>query len=86
MHQINLECVAYGYPNVTIFWKKAGDVNAERYIFDNRGVTKQVNQLHHLKQFDAIDIAGTLKIIEGQCIHYRSLIHPPCYPISFYSA
>lgn len=43
MHQINLECVAYGYPNVTIFWKKAGDVNAERYIFDNRGVTKQLD-------------------------------------------
>jgi len=43
MHQINLECIAYGYPNVSIFWKKAGDLNAERYIFDNRGVTKQLD-------------------------------------------
>jgi len=43
MHQINLECIAYGYPNVSIVWKKAGDLDAERYTFDNRGVTKQLD-------------------------------------------
>ena len=46
MHQIKLKCVAYGYPNVSIFWRKAGsELDAERYIFNNKGMTKKVYEL-----------------------------------------
>jgi len=42
MHQIDLECVAYGYPSVKIFWTKAGDIErAERFTFNNQGKTTQ---------------------------------------------
>lgn len=41
MHQIDLECVAYGYPKVNIFWKKAGSANPERFTFNNKGTTVQ---------------------------------------------
>merc|ERR1719192_1764493 len=44
MHQIDLECVAYGYPSVKIFWTKAGSVErAERFTFNNQGKTTQVD-------------------------------------------
>ena len=43
MHQIDLKCVAYGYPAVKIFWRKAGDhLDSTKYIFDNDGRTKKV--------------------------------------------
>ena len=43
MHQIELKCVAYGYPSVSIFWMKAGEhLNNEQFIFDNDGKTKKV--------------------------------------------
>ena len=43
MHQIELKCVVYGYPNVSIFWSKAGkQPDAERYIWNNKGLTKKV--------------------------------------------
>ena len=43
MHQIELKCVVYGYPNVSIFWSKAGkQADAERYIWNNKGLTKKV--------------------------------------------
>lgn len=45
MHQIDLKCVAYGYPNVSIFWRKAGGaLDAERYLFNNKGITKKVDE------------------------------------------
>ena len=43
MHQIDLKCVAYGYPAVKIFWRKAGEhLNSVKYIFDNEGKTEKV--------------------------------------------
>ncbi|MAD20130.1 MAG: hypothetical protein CMJ52_08060 [Planctomycetaceae bacterium] len=43
MHQIDLKCVAYGYPAVKIFWRKAGDhLDSTKYIFDNDGRTKKI--------------------------------------------
>ena len=45
MHQIELRCVAYGYPGVSIYWMKASDgdtLNNEEFIFDNEGKTKKV--------------------------------------------
>ena len=43
MHQIELKCVAYGYPDVKIFWRKAGaKLDPETYLFDNQGRTKKV--------------------------------------------
>ena len=43
MHQIELKCVAYGYPDVKILWRKAGaKLDAETYRFDNQGRTKKV--------------------------------------------
>lgn len=43
MHQIELKCVAYGYPDVKIFWRKAGaKLDAETYRFDNQGRTKKI--------------------------------------------
>lgn len=43
MHQIELKCVAYGYPSVSIFWMKAGEqINNEQFIFDTEGRTKKV--------------------------------------------
>ena len=41
--QIELECVAYGYPKVNIFWRKIGRVEPEKYKFNNDGKTTQVN-------------------------------------------
>ena len=40
--QIELECVAYGYPKVNIFWRKIGRVEPEKYKFNNDGKTTQV--------------------------------------------
>ena len=43
LHQIELKCVAYGYPAVSIFWRKAGEqLDAETYRFNNQGKTKKV--------------------------------------------
>ena len=43
MHQIELKCVVYGHPNVSVFWSKAGkEPNPERYIWNNKGLTKKV--------------------------------------------
>merc|ERR1712012_29937 len=45
MHQIELRCVAYGYPGVSIYWMKASDgdtLNNEEFIFDNEGKTKKI--------------------------------------------
>jgi len=43
MHQIDLKCVAYGYPNVSIFWRKAGEnLDSESYLFNNDGKAKKI--------------------------------------------
>ena len=45
MHQIDLKCVAYGYPNVSIFWRKAGEnLDSESYLFNNDGKAKKVKE------------------------------------------
>ena len=44
MHQIELKCVAHGWPDVRIFWRKAGEeMDAETYLFDNQGTARKVS-------------------------------------------
>lgn len=46
MHQIDIECIAYGYPSVKIFWKKVGNLGGlqdERFIWDRSGKSDQVD-------------------------------------------
>lgn len=44
MHQIELKCVAHGWPDVRIFWRKAGEeLDAETYLFNNQGTARKVS-------------------------------------------
>ena len=68
MHQIDLKCVAYGYPDVKIFWRKAGGVlSAERYIFNNKGITKKVHELPMINGLPSNDTLTT-----NNCFNYSS--------------
>ena len=52
LHQIELKCVAYGYPSVSINWRKAGEqLDVETYRFNNQGKTKKVGFRNRSKLF-----------------------------------
>ena len=56
MHQIELKCVAHGWPDVRIFWRKAGEeMDAETYLFDNQGTARKVSAAAMVCQLSTCD-------------------------------
>ena len=56
MHQIELKCVAHGWPDVRIFWRKAGEeMDAETYLFDNQGTARKVSAVAMVCQLSTCD-------------------------------